>query len=146
MAARNRDAQTEDMFAVPQAVAPNPATYDYRDTVAELIAGILREAEGDRFDIAARISRLTGTEVSKWMLDAYTSPAREAFNAPFWLLPALEEACGSYQLTNWLTTIRGGRLLIGRQALDAELGKLERIRDEAGRRIRDLKKQMGDGE
>ncbi len=123
-----------------------PSTFDFREFVSELISDVLREADGDRFDIAARISRLTGTDVSKWMLDAYTSPAREAFNAPLWIIPALEVACESHRITNWLTATRGGRLLIGRQALDAELGKLERQRDEAGRRIREIKKQMGGGE
>jgi len=146
MPARRRDALTGDLFAIPEAHVQAPAAYDFRENIAELVADMLRHAEGDRFDIAARVSRLTGKEVSKWMLDAYTSPAREEFNLPFWLAAAIEVACESHTLTNWLTTIRGGRLLVGRQALDAELGKLQRVHDETSRRIRDLKRQMGRSE
>jgi len=146
MAPRRKDALTGDLFAVPEAHVQAPAAYDFREHVAELVAEVLRQADGDRFDIGARVSRLTGKEVSKWMLDAYTSPAREEFNLPFWLVAAIEVACKSHALTNWLTTIRGGRLLVGRQALDAELGKLQRIHDETSRRIRELKRQMGAGE
>ncbi|AZC95317.1 Phage protein [Pseudomonas chlororaphis subsp. piscium] len=32
----------------------------------------------------------------------------------------------------------------GRDALNAELGRLERLRDEAGRRARELKRVLGD--
>ena len=146
MATRRHDTATGDLFAIPEAYIAAPAAYDFREQIAEIVSNILAHAEGDRFSIAARISRLTGKDVSKWMLDAYTSPAREEFNLPFWLAAALEVACESHELTNWLTTIRGGRLLVGRQALDAELGKLQRIQDETGRRIRELKRQMGASE
>lgn len=93
---------------------------------------------------ALRGSRLTGSEVSKYMLDAYASAARDTFNLPFWLVPVLETVCGTHDLTNWLVGVRGGKLLVGREALTADLGRLERARDEAGRLIKELKKRMGE--
>lgn len=145
-----RDDQTFDMFEVPQPVAPLPASMDYRAQVAALVAEMLKAAdkagEGDRIEIAARMTRIAGIDVSKYMLDAYASEGRETFNVPLWLIPALESACGSHDLTNWLVGVRGGRLLIGKEALTAELGRLERMRDQAGQRIRELKKRMGEGE
>lgn len=144
MARRRGDSQTQDLFEVPQAAAPVPASMDYRLQVSELVSHVLDETDGDRYEIASRCSRLSGKDVSKYMLDAYSSGAREEYNVPFWLVPVLESACETHEITNWLVGVRGGRLLIGRDALNAELGKLERIREQAGRQIRELKKRMGE--
>jgi hypothetical protein len=79
------------------------------------------------------------------MLDAYSSESREDHNLPLYLVPALEVSCESYLLTNWLADVRGGQLLIGREALMAELGRLERSRDVAAQNIKRLKAQLGEG-
>jgi hypothetical protein len=42
--------------------------------------------------------------------------------------------------------LRGGKLLVGKEALDAEIGRLERTRDEATKRIKSLKQQMGEAD
>lgn len=146
MTRRPRDTATLDLFEVPQAAAPIPAGLDYRAQVSGLVSQMLKDADGDRYELAGRMSRLTGTDVTKYMLDAYSSEARDTFNLPFWLVPALEESAHSHLLTNWLTGVRGGRLLIGREALNAELGKLERLRDEAAKKIKQLKQVMGEME
>lgn len=146
MSPRPRDTYTRDLFEVPQPAAPIPAGLDYRATVAALVGQMLKEADGDRFEIAGRMSRLTGTDVTKYMLDAYSSEARDTFNLPFWLVAALEESCHSHVLTNWLTGVRGGRLLIGREALNAELGKMEKLKEELTKKIRQIKQVMGEAE
>lgn len=139
-----RDDRTLDLFEVPQPAAPLPGAMDYRTTVCGIVAQMLKDADVDRYEIAARCSRLTGKEVSKYMLDAYTSEAREEFNAPAWLMPALEVACSAYLYTNWLALVRGGRLLVGREVLTADLGKLEKQKAEVERLIRELKKRLGE--
>lgn len=138
-----RDPLTNDMFAVPAPAAPLPSSMDYRQEVAGLVAAVLKGADGDRYEVAARMSRLSGREVSKYMLDAWSSESRDAYNLPFCAAPVFEAACHTHDLSNWLADKRGGRLLIGREALTAELGKLERLRDEASRHIKELKKVMG---
>lgn len=144
MVRRKRDTQTLDLFEVPQPADPIPGAYDYRGVVSNLFSEMLRQAPGDRYAIAAEASRAVGKDISKWMLDAYSAESREEFNVPLWAVPAIEAACQSHDLTNWLVGVRGGRLLVGREALNAELGKYERIRDEAGRVVRALKKRMGE--
>ena len=141
----HRDTSTGDLFAVPQPAAPVPGALDYRATVAHLLADMLRTSGQDRYGIAAAASRLAGKDVSKYMLDAYTSESREEFNLPAWLVPSLEAACESHAISAWLAGVRGGRLLIGREALNAELGRLERQRDEAGQQIRALRDQLRRG-
>lgn len=141
-----RDSLTLDLFEVPQPAAPLPASMNYRSQVSEMVSHLLKVAEGDRFEIAARCARLTGINVSKMMLDAYSSEGRDTFNLPFWLVPALEQACKTHVLTNWLVATRGGRMLLGREVLTAELGKWERQKEEAARVIKELKKMMGESE
>ncbi len=146
MTRRAHDTMTPDLFEVPQPAAPVPASMDYRREVAHLVGGLLKGADGDRYEVAARMSRLSGAEVSKYMLDAWSSEAREAFNLPLYQVPVIETACSTHLLSQWLVAKRGARMLIGREALNAELGKLERLRDEAARKIRELKRVMGEME
>lgn len=141
-----RDPYTLDLFEVPQPAEPVPASADYRAVVAHMTGVALKQADGDRLDVAARMSRLTGADVSKYMLDAYASEGRETFNLPLWLTPALEIACDTHALTNWLVGVRGGRLYLGKDALEAELGRLETKREEVGRLIRQVKRRLGEDE
>ncbi len=67
---RRRDTRTLDLFEVPAVPEPLPASMDHRREVSLLVSRMLKEASGDRYEIAAAMSRLTGADVSKYMLDA----------------------------------------------------------------------------
>jgi len=149
-----RDTLTPDMFgppprgmySVPQPAAPLPGSMDYRHGVCALVAQMLESAKQSRFAVAAKVSELTGKEVSKYMLDSYCAESRDDFNAPAYLMPALETACASYAYSAWLAGIRGGRLLIGRDALAAELGRIQREKDAlagAEKALKDLLRKGG---
>lgn len=141
------DTQTPDLFAVPQPAAPLPGAMDFRVQVCELIALMLDEAGfEDRWEAAAAISRLAGKDVSKHMLDAYCSPARDEYNAPGWLMPVIETACRSHRYSVWVAGVHGGRLYLGADALKAELGKKEHQRDALSAQIREIKKRLGEAE
>jgi len=145
MSRRNRDLFTDDMFMVPQAPAPNPASMNYGAEVAALLSTMFAESGMDRFQIAAEMSRLTGREVSKYMLDAWTSESRDAYNIPFYLVPAAEAACKSHAMSSWLATKRGARLAVGRDALNAEYGKLKAMSDDIKRRMQAMERMLGVG-
>lgn len=138
-----KDTRTLDIFEVPQPVASLPGSANFGCEVSELVGDILKSCDLDRYEIAARMSRLSGDDVSKNMLDAWASPARTDHNLPFYRAPLLEEVCASHVLTNWLVHQRGGRVAYGRDALNAELGRLERMRDDAARKARELKRMLG---
>ena len=132
---------TGDLFAIPQPPAQVPGSMDYRTTVSELVSGMLAEAHRagmDRHEVAARASRLAGRDVTKNMLDGYTSPAREEFNVPLWVAPVLEVVCCSTTLASWHAGRHGGRLVVGAETLDAEIGRLMRDREQTNSRLRDL--------
>ncbi|MFV3367526.1 hypothetical protein ACNFH5_05020 [Pseudomonas sp. NY15435] len=140
-----KDDRTIDIdFDVPQ---PKLITAcDFRVQVSEIVSEMLESAKGcghGRTDVAAQMSRLAGEDISKAMLDAWSSPARVDHNLPFYRAALLEEVCGGHRLSDLIVSVRGGRVAWGRDALLAELGRLESVRDEAGRLARALRRQIG---
>lgn len=143
---RVRDTQTLDIFEVPMPVVPSPGSGNYAAQVSELVGVVLKGSPIDRYEIASQMSRLSGDDVSKNMLDAWSSPARADHNIPFYRVPLIEEVCSSHAFTDWLVHQRGGRVAYGREALAAEYGKLSRIQEEVNADLRKLKKLMGEKE
>ncbi|MEP7041891.1 MAG: hypothetical protein ABI843_02445 [Dokdonella sp.] len=134
-----------DLFDVPRPAAQIPASMDYRPVLAGIVSQMLEQATTagkDRYAVAAEMSRLAGKEISKYMLDAYSANSREEYNIPAWLMPLLEVACGSYLYSNWLAEVRGGRMMIGRDALAAELGRLERQKGELAREEKAIRERL----
>lgn len=116
------DSLTDDMFLIPQPEHPIDGSADYAFQVSHLVSEMLRNSVIDRYEIITQISRLTGREVSKNMLDAWSSSARSDHNLPMCLVPVLEEVCGSHLITDWLVHKRGGRVAYGKETLNAKLG------------------------
>ncbi|EZI28422.1 hypothetical protein [Pseudomonas extremaustralis] len=141
---RVKDDRTLDIFSVPQPILSVPGNGNYAAQVSEMVSELLKGSELDRYEIAARMSRLSGDDVSKYMLDAWSSPARTEHNLPLYRAALLEEVCASHLLTNWQVHLRGGRVAYGREALDAELGRLSRVAADATRKARELKRLLGD--
>lgn len=141
---RRRDRATGDLFEVPEPAEPRPYSMSYSAEIAELVSAILDQSPDDHWQIAASMSRLCGREVSKYMLDAWSSPARETFNIPLYLVPVLEQAASTHELTAWLCQVRGAKPLFGRDALHPELGRLQRVQDEARRQANEIRKSLGE--
>ncbi|MCR6661865.1 MAG: hypothetical protein NVV60_01625 [Luteimonas sp.] len=130
---RRSDGLTGELFRsddpIPRPAPALPGSMDFRTRVAAIIGEMLdcaraRDPELDRALIAAKLTRLTGKEVSKAMLDGYTAESRDTFNIPAYLVPAIEVVCDSTLYSDWLAGVRGGRLVMGPAALDAEIGRL----------------------
>jgi hypothetical protein len=138
------DSLTLDLFEVPVPRVPVPGALDVGLTLRHLISDLLKNSPKSRFEIAARMSELLGHEVTKHQLDSWTAESREGWRFPLEFLPAFEVAIETHQVTTWLADLRGCKVLVGKDALDAEIGKLERIRDSAGKRIKELKHAMGE--
>lgn len=141
-----RDLQTLDLFEVPTPRSPLPGALEVGLAVRHLLSDVLKASPLSRFEVAARMSELLGHEVSKHQLDAWTAESREGWRFPLEYLPALEVALETHAMTGWLAELRGCTVLVGREALDAKIGKLERMRDEAAKQIRQLKQVMGEKE
>ncbi len=142
---RPSDGLSGELFNnIPQPAPALPGAMDYRTQVAVIVGDMIAAAkihdiELDRPMIALKIARLTGKDVSKAMLDGYTAESRDAFNLPMYLAPALEAVCNSTALSSWLATVRGGRLVLGPDAIDAEIGRLQHKQADIGDRVKALK-------
>jgi len=143
---RVKDNATIDIFEVPQPVTPLPGGGNYASQVSELVASVLKHCPQDRHEIAMQMSRLSGDDVSKHMLDAWSSPARTEHNIPLYRVPLLEEVCHTHAFTDWMVLMRGGRVAYGREALAAQYGKLQQMKDKLQQEMKELKRMMGDEE
>lgn len=143
---RVHDPLTLDLFEVPVARTPLPGALDVGLAVRHLLSDLLKISSRNRFEIAARMSELLGHEITKHQLDSWTAESREGWRFPLEYLPAFEVAVETHQITTWLADLRGCKVLVGKEALDAEIGKLERLKEEAARKIKQLKQAMGDME
>ncbi|WP_278369860.1 hypothetical protein [Vreelandella titanicae] len=141
---RVKDTQTLDIFEVPVPVVPAPGSGNYAAQVSELVGLVLKDCPVDRYEVAAQMSRFSGDDVSKHMLDAWSSPARSDHNIPFYRIPLLEEVCQSHALTDWIVHLRGGRVAYGREALAAEYGKRQQMMEKLKSDMKELKRLMGD--
>lgn len=145
MTRTRHDTATADLFDVPHPASALPGEANIGTPLRHLLSTVLAEASGSRFQIAARMSELLGTDISKFQLDSWTAESREGWRFPLEYLPALEVACETHAITRYIADLRGCRVLVGREALLAELGKWEQRRDQAGSYVKELRKRLGEG-
>lgn len=140
---RSRDFATADLFEIPQAPLPSGGSLNFDAQLRHALSDALKQCKKDRYHVAADMSRLLGREVSKNMLDAYTAESRDAYNFPLNYVAAFEVATETFTLTQLLAAQRGCKLLVGEDALLAELGKIERTEHELRERKSALKAYLG---
>lgn len=140
------DQLTADLFEVPVARTPVPGALSIGSALRHRLSDLLKACALSRFEVAAQMSELTGQEITKHQLDSWTAESREGWRFPLEYLPAFEVAVQTHEVTAWLAELRGCKVLVGKEALDAEIGKLERMKEAAARRIKELKHAMGEME
>lgn len=125
MAKDRRDRTTSDLFdharlfpvETPRELEK---ALDFNARVSQAIKRALDEAKAngiDRYAVAARMSEILGVEVSKSMIDAYTSQARETHTISLVRWKALVRATGCIWLWNVALEGDGVTLLQGDEAL-----------------------------
>jgi hypothetical protein len=134
-----RDALTGDLFEIPAPATPLPGALNYNKVIRRLLSDLLKATPLSREDVAAHMSELTGDTITKHQLDSWTAESREGWRFPLEYLPAFEVAVETTGLIAWASSVRGGKILIGKEAIDAEIGKLERLKEEASSEIKRLK-------
>lgn len=128
MARDRRDARTLDLFAHARLFPVETpreldSALDFNVRMAQAMSRALREAAEhgiDRFEVARRMSTFLGTEVTKGMVDAYTSPARETHNISAVRLKAFVRATGCLWVWNVYHEGDGVTLMQGEEALLAQ--------------------------
>jgi hypothetical protein len=131
-AAQAPDARQMDLLDLlqraetPAPAGPAPGSLDYDARLRAALSEELRRYAGDRFDVAAKMSRLVGAEVTKWQLDSWTAESKEGHRFPASHLPAFCCAVGSYRVLQVLAE-GAGRRVYSDPSIDvaAEIGRLE---------------------
>lgn len=132
MSRRIEDQRQMDMDALffetpkaPQNVSGGcDVSLEIREALADTLSRVKVHENADRFEIAARLSRLSGRDIAKSTLDRYSAPNAEDWRFPLEALPALVQATGDYRLLDLVAEACGCKVLRGEEAWIAEFGAL----------------------
>jgi len=138
---RKVDTLTGDLFAVPQPASPIPGVLACRPQIAGLMSEALKGH--DRFDVAAKMSKLLDRNISKHMLDAYTAESREDHIPPLDIAMAFDMATDGMALLTFYSHMLGASLVVGKEYLNWQLGKLEKEKEDKAKEIKKLRKVLG---
>lgn len=93
--------------------------------ISSAVSQILKDDPRTRYEIAGGVSALLDDDVSKAMLDAYCSEAKDTHNISLGRFMALVADTGRYDVLNSLLAKIGARLVVGEEVLTVELGHIE---------------------
>jgi len=133
------DAQLDLGFGLPETASSDGALATLARETASAVAAILRREPRNRYDVAAAVSALVDEDVSKLMLDAYSSEARDGHRISFDRFLALIAATGRYDVLRALLRRVGCDLLVGEEVYLAEIGHLEAQQRGIQTRLKQLK-------
>lgn len=139
------DTLSGDLFAsIPKAYPMLPGAWNFRVEIAHVMGDAIKAATQDRYAIAADMGRLLGREVSVNTLDKYTSEAAEGHHPSLETAIAFDAATGQMALLAMYAAKLGAKVLPGKDALLAELGRLEQMKGEIARSERAIKRVLGE--
>ena len=119
-------AQLGFTFDVPSPARDEASLAGLDRVVASGIAEALKSDGRSRFEIAGKVSELLSEDVSKLMLDAYASEARENHNVPAHRALAIIAVTERVDVLDaWLRRI-GVAALFGEELQTAQLGHIDR--------------------
>lgn len=107
-----------------------------------LVGTVLASDGRPREIIAAEMSVLLDDEISRSMLDAYSSPARTEHKVPFSRLCALLAVTNRQDLLDPVLRRIGAALLVGDEVKTARLGQIEALINELQSERRELRGEV----
>ena len=138
------DITKDGLYLIPRAVEKNTGALECRVEIAHVMSQALKGQ--DRYKVAAEMSQVLKREVSKHMLDAFTAESREDHTPPLDTAIAFDLVTGGHALLDLAASKLGARVVIGKETLHTQLGRLETEREETTNKIRSLKAALGDAE
>jgi hypothetical protein len=92
--------------------------------VRDRLSDALRHCPLSRFQVAAKMSELTGRDITKTMLDAWTAESREDHRFPMEYYPAFCAVTGDHALLAELARAVGLTVLESKELLITKLGEI----------------------
>ena len=103
---------------------PDEGSLNIHSRYCHLLTNSIKTSKYSRFEIAGRMSHLLGLEITKFMIDAWTSESKESHRIPAEFLPAFCAATESRAPLQMLSELAGMYCLPGEEALRAEIHKI----------------------
>lgn len=125
-------------FDTPAVPTKEGALAGFDREIALIVAQAMKGAGRSRDVLAEQLSLLLADVVSKPMLDAYASKARDTHNISAARLLALVAVTGRFDLLDSLARRIGAGVLVGEELTTARLGHLKAERTKLDREIREL--------
>ena len=122
-------------FETPAAAAGEGCLAGLEQQISTTVGVMLNSDGRSRWELAAAVSAYLGEDVSKAMLDAYASPAREEHKVPMSRFLGIMTVTGRHDLFDPLLRRTGAAVLVGEEVLTARLGHVRR-------QIEELKAEM----
>ncbi len=133
--------QAEQVFS--QAFIPPHGSLDCDSEFRAAVSFDIKTCPLSRYQIAARMSELTGQEITDSMINNWTADAHEGHRFPCQFLPAFVLATGGRRAFECLSRRSGLFALPGPEALRAEIQRIDEEiktkREEKQKRMRYLK-------
>ncbi len=126
-------------FEAPKLARAEASLAGLEKRICSMVGTILASDSRPREIIAAQMSILLGEEVSRSMLDAYSSPAREDHKVPFCRLLALIAVTDRHDLLDPIMREIGAGLLVGDEIKTARIGHLSQQMKAINEELRKLK-------
>ena len=127
--ARARDSLTSDLFDIPRAAPATPGSVNHSREIAATMSQALKDCPHDRIEIAARMTRLMGREISVSMLNAYTAESHTDHNISLERAIAFDIATERRALLKFYAAKLGCGVLVGDEIMHAEIGRIQEMRD-----------------
>ena len=122
-----------------RAPRPDVEPFDFASKVARTMSEALRRCSWPRDEVALRMSRFLGGEVSKAMLDAYTAESKTTHQISLVRMRAFVRATEQWWVWDELLKDDGLTVLQGDEAVHAEIGRIEQEMEEAKARLKELR-------
>jgi hypothetical protein len=119
-------ARRDQQLQIPAPAPAAPGSMDYRRELALAMSQAIKQSVYDRIDVAARMSRFLGEEITVSMLNAWTAESRDLHIINFVRAIAFDRATEQHTLASLFAAKLGGQILWGKDALLAELVRLDR--------------------
>lgn len=113
-------------FALPERRSAPASLAGLDRQISVAVSDILHGETKSRTVIAAEVSDLLGEDVTKAMLDAYASPAREDHRMPLSRFLALVQVTNRYDVLDRVVRAIGAAVLVGEEIETARLGDIDR--------------------
>jgi len=127
-------------FEEPKAATLPADLAGLEQRICSTVGTILNSDERSRFELAGKVSELLDEDVSKSMLDAYASPAREEHKVPMSRFLALVAVTERGDLLDRLLREIGLAIVTGDEVKTVRLGHLRRVRRKIDDEIRELER------